>query len=265
MRRVWRAGVCLLLLGTTAATAAAAPAGAAGPSLPELRSNAARSRAEQLRATHAYKASLERLLAVRENELERARERAARTRDLVEQGMIARNELDASERAVAEARARVDETWNEAIVAASLIAKTLALDDVAARPLAPGREQVTAQLIRYRGARPWTLALTQTVRDFFTRVFGRALPVSAYGQTAVHDRLGFDHRNAIDVAVHPDTEEGRALMDWLRKAGLSFIAFRGAVAGAATGAHIHVGEPSRSLGHGGLGAPPKRPRASGRT
>jgi hypothetical protein len=243
MRRAWRAAVCVLLLGTSAATAAAQ----SGPSLPELRSKAARSRAEQLRATQEYKASVERLLALRESELQRARERAERTRDLVEQGLIARNELDAAARAVAEARARVEETWSEAIVAASLIAKTLALDDVAARPLPPGREQATAQLIRYRGSRPWTLALTDTVRDFFTGMFKRALPVSAYGQTAVHDRLGFDHRNAIDVAVHPDSEEGRALMDWLRRAGLSFIAFRGAVAGAATGAHIHVGEPSQRV------------------
>ena len=52
---------------------------------------------------------------------------------------------------------------------------------------------------------------------------------------------------AIDVAVHPDSAEGRAVMDWLRRAGLSFIAFRGAMSGAATGAHIHVGQPSQRL------------------
>jgi hypothetical protein len=33
-------------------------------------------------------------------------------------------------------------------------------------------------------------------------------------------------------------------MAWLRERGISFIAFRGAVPGAATGAHVHVGEPS---------------------
>jgi len=87
--------------------------------------------------------------------------------------------------------------------------------------------------------------------------------VSAYGQTPVHDKLGFDHRNAVDLAIHPDTAEGRAVMDWLRRAGLSFIAFRGALSGAATGAHIHVGEPSRSIRWGATGAP-QAPHASGR-
>jgi hypothetical protein len=133
-------------------------------------------------------------------------------------------------------------------VAASLIAKTLAAEELGtARTLPPGGEQTTATLIRYRGARRWALSLTAGLQEFFSRTFGRPLPVSAFGQTAVHDKLGFDHRNAIDVAVHPDSAEGRAVMDWLRKAGLSFIAFRGAVAGAATGAHIHVGEPSQRL------------------
>jgi hypothetical protein len=71
--------------------------------------------------------------------------------------------------------------------------------------------------------------------------------VSAFGQTPVHDRLGFDHRNALDVALHPDTAEGQALMTWLRGQGVSFLAFRHAVAEEATGAHVHVGEPSPRL------------------
>jgi hypothetical protein len=264
MRRAWRTGLCALLVGALAPAAAAAPEKPASSGLPELRSSVARSRAEQLRAAREYKASLERLLAHRDDDLRRATEQAERTRDLVERGLVARNDLVAGERAVAEARARLDQTWSEALVAASLIAKTLALDDPAtARPLPPGREETTALLVRYRGAKPWTLALTQPLRDFFARTFGRVLPVSAFGQTPVHDKLGFDHRNAIDVAVHPDSEEGRAVMAWLRKAGLSFIAFRGAVTGAATGAHIHVGEPSRSITWGAPGAP-QAPRASGR-
>jgi hypothetical protein len=70
------------------------------------------------------------------------------------------------------------------------------------------------------------------------------LPVSAFGQTALHDRMGFDHRNALDVAVHPDSPEGRALMQYLLDAGIPFMAWRGAVPGSSTGAHIHVGQPS---------------------
>ena len=219
-----------------------------GPSLPELRSQAARSRAEQLRAAREYKLSLERLLVLREHDLQRALEQLERTRELVDRGIVARNDLQASERLVADARARLDHTWNEAVIAASLITKALAYDELAsARRLAPGTEQATASLVRYQGRRPWALSLTKTLEDYFRRAFNRALPVSAYGQTPLHDKLGFDHRNAIDLALHPDSLEGRAVMDWLRQAGLSFIAFRGAVSGAATGAHIHVGEPSQRL------------------
>jgi hypothetical protein len=245
MRRVVRAALCALVLGTGPAVAAAAPAATA---LPELRSQAARSHAEQLRTARAYKESLERLLAHRDADVQRALAHAERIRGLVDGGMVARSDLETAERAVADARARLDGTWNETLVAASLIAKTLAAQEMAAAPaLAPGGEQTTATLIRYRGRQSWAGSLTGRLEAFFRRTFRRPLPVSAYGQTAVHDRLGFDHRHAIDIAVHPDTAEGRAVMAWLRTSGLSFIAFRGALAGAATGAHIHVGEPSQRL------------------
>jgi len=48
----------------------------------------------------------------------------------------------------------------------------------------------------------------------------------------------------LDIALHPDSIEGRAVMDYLRAAGIPFIASWGAVSGAASGAHIHVGQPS---------------------
>jgi hypothetical protein len=82
------------------------------------------------------------------------------------------------------------------------------------------------------------------VDAFFQQRFGRALPISAFGQTEVHNRLGFDHRGAVDVAIHPDSSEGQTLMAYLRSQGIPFIAFRAAVAGSATGAHIHIGPPS---------------------
>ena len=84
----------------------------------------------------------------------------------------------------------------------------------------------------------------------FAAAFGRALPISALGQTKVHDRLGLDHRSALDVAVHPDSPEGRWLMDDLRRAGIPFIGIRGEVPGSATGAHVHVGPPSPRLASG---------------
>ena len=82
------------------------------------------------------------------------------------------------------------------------------------------------------------------IKPFFLSKFGRTLPVSAFGQTRLHSRLGFDHRNSIDVALNPDSREGRALLGKLRAFGVPYITFRKAIPGIATGAHIHVGRPS---------------------
>ena len=44
------------------------------------------------------------------------------------------------------------------------------------------------------------------------RQFGKSLPVSAKGDTALHRSLGFDHRGRVDIALNPDQTEG----SWLR-------------------------------------------------
>lgn len=102
-------------------------------------------------------------------------------------------------------------------------------------------------LVRYAGSGAWSLSEADTVHEFFERRFGRPLPVSAWGQTILHDRLRLDHRNAFDVAVHPDSTEGRALMAFLRSEGIPFVAVRSRLPGRATGAHIHVGPESCKL------------------
>lgn len=82
------------------------------------------------------------------------------------------------------------------------------------------------------------------IKSFIISKFGHTLPISAFGQTSFHDHLRFDHRNAVDVALHPDSPDGRVLLNKLRSLGVPFIAFRHAVPGVASGAHIHVGRPS---------------------
>jgi hypothetical protein len=102
-------------------------------------------------------------------------------------------------------------------------------------------------VIRYNGKAYWSVASLGMVQSFFSAQFGHSLPVSALGQTATHNRLGFDHRHAVDVALHPDSVQGRALINYLQSRGITFIAFRAAVPGSATGAHIHIGAGSRRL------------------
>jgi hypothetical protein len=58
---------------------------------------------------------------------------------------------------------------------------------------------------------------------------------------------GYDHRNAVDVALHPDSAEGKALINYLQNQGIPFLAFRAAVPGVATGPHIHIGSPSHRI------------------
>jgi hypothetical protein len=110
--------------------------------------------------------------------------------------------------------------------------------------LARGGYSESGTLVRFNGGGLWSLADAPKIERFFAQMFGRALPITALGQTGTHDRLRFDHRNAMDVAVHPDSSEGRSLLSYLRQSGIPFVAFRGAVAGASTGAHIHIGQPS---------------------
>ncbi|HEX5604365.1 MAG TPA: hypothetical protein VFX63_17515 [Pyrinomonadaceae bacterium] len=95
----------------------------------------------------------------------------------------------------------------------------------------------------------WTLAEATKVEQFFLSKFKRPLPVSAFGQSDLHTRWGWDHRNGMDVGLHPDSVEGRALIEFLRAESIPFLVFRGPVPGVATGPHIHVGNrSSRSYG-----------------
>jgi hypothetical protein len=85
----------------------------------------------------------------------------------------------------------------------------------------------------------------------FARHFGKPLPVSAIGETAVHRALGFDHRGRVDVAIYPDLPEGIWLREYLTENRIPYFAFRQAVPGKATGAHIHIGPMSTRLVPGG--------------
>ena len=99
--------------------------------------------------------------------------------------------------------------------------------------------------IRYAGQGHWTLPLMLAkVRQFYWEEFGQQPRVTAFGQTPTHNQLGFDHRNALDIGVHPDSAEGQALMNFLRAQKIPFIAIRKAIQGSATAPHIHIGRPS---------------------
>jgi len=95
----------------------------------------------------------------------------------------------------------------------------------------------------------WKLSDADKVESFFMDKFGRQLPTTAFGQSELHTRWGLDHRQGMDVGLHPDSPEGRALIAFLIREEIPFLAFRNAIPGVATGPHIHVGHAShRFLG-----------------
>ena len=103
---------------------------------------------------------------------------------------------------------------------------------------------------KFDGRGSFTPADFQRVKYAFEQQFHKTLPVSADGETAVHQAMGFDHRNRVDVALLPDTTEGVWLRHYLESSAIPYYAFRSFVPGKATAAHIHIGPPSGHLSAG---------------
>lgn len=201
--------------------------------------------AEVIKTTLTYKESLEKLLEIYEGELENLTKEVEKRRPFYQQGYISKRELEQSEEKLSHVEANINDTRQRISEANLVITETSAREELRRAPaLAVGDYRETTALIRFNGGARWSLAGAGKIEKFFRQTFGHSLPISALGQTAVHDRMGFDHRDAMDVALRPDSPEGRALMVYLREQAIPFIAFRGKVAGSATGAHIHIGKPS---------------------
>jgi hypothetical protein len=100
---------------------------------------------------------------------------------------------------------------------------------------------------RFDGNGSFTSRDFQNVNRAFQREFAKALPVSAFGETALHRALGFDHRGRVDIAISPDQPEGVWLRRYLARNHIPYFAFRSAVTGRATGPHIHIGPMSTHL------------------
>ncbi len=209
---------------------------------------ASQSRANLLSASDAYRQSLETLVELQRQDETRAAELVAKRKNLLALGVIAKRELDESESALAEAQGKVAATMKQIAEVDHLVAEVNAAEELAKMPPpSPGVYRSSGLLVRYIGASRWALSDFAKVDAFFRLKFSKPLPTSAIGQTETHNRLGLDHREAIDVAVHPDSSEGQALTDYLASQGISFIAIRGAIQGSATGAHIHIGPESKRV------------------
>jgi len=146
-----------------------------------------------------------------------------------------------SELSVVESRAQLVHELSESATAESNYLDKLAHSPAEAAELAAG----------YTADGTFIYATYAKVEVAFRERFGKPMPVSAMGETAVHRAMGFDHRGRVDVALNPDQPEGVWLIEYLQQNHIPFFAFRGAVKGKATGAHIHIGPMSTRLASGG--------------
>jgi hypothetical protein len=97
---------------------------------------------------------------------------------------------------------------------------------------------------RFDGVSGFTEADLGEMEQAYLKHFGKPMPVSTRGDSTVHRAMGFDHRGRFDVAVSPSQPEGVWARRYLTEKHVTFFAFRSAVPGRATGAHIHIGPAS---------------------
>ncbi len=207
-------------------------------------------RDEFVKTTNEYKASLEKLTQIYENNVARAEEKLAQSKKLLDEGLIAKAQFEENQRALEAEREKLRTARAQMAKAdeqvAALLVETEA-EKTIAKNLRLARQSLvrTTAFIRYNGTGSgWGLGEAWKVQRFFSDTFKKELPVAVFGQGAIHDRWRLDHRNAMDISLHPDSAEGQALLAFLQKNGIPYLAFRSAIPGTATGPHIHIGRPS---------------------
>lgn len=207
-------------------------------------------REEFVKATNETKAGLTRLIVIYEATVTTAEQKLDASKKLYEEGLLPKAQVAENERALAEAREKVTTTRKQITDADAQVAAILVeteAEKTIAKNLRLARQSLvrTTAFIRYNGAGSgWNLGEAWKIQRFFSDTFKRELPVAVFGQGAIHERWRLDHRNAMDISLHPDSAEGQALLGFLQKNGIPYLAFRSAIPGTATGPHIHIGRPS---------------------
>jgi hypothetical protein len=185
--------------------------------------------------------------AAAQRRLDRAKEKLARMQKLVDSGVLARAELEPLQQEIDSRRLAVDLADSRAKLLdeiADMARREQAAESAAAISPQPSDRHV---MEHFEGDGLFSNGELQDVETAFERQFRKPLPISANGETSVHRALGFDHRGRVDVAVSPDQREGIWLRAYLEKKDIPYYAFRAAVPGKATGAHIHIGPGSTRL------------------
>ena len=206
-------------------------------------------RDEYVKLTGEVKASLGKLIPIFETNVKRAEEKLAESKKLLDQGLISRVQYEQSELALKTAQDKLNDTRRQMTEADAKVAAILVeteAEKTIAKNLRLARQSLmrTTSFTRFTGGSGRGIGEAWKVQRFFSDTFKKELPIAVFGQGAIHDRWRLDHRNAMDISLHPDSAEGQALLNFLQKNGIPYLAFRSAIPGTATGPHIHIGRPS---------------------
>lgn len=145
---------------------------------------------EFVKATHEYKASLEKLRSSYEQSVRKAQERLIQSQALYSQGLLLKSDVEAGVRAVEEARAKVSEVTQRIAVADKQIADTLFEKDDPASQSLENRNLV--ELSDERVAK-----VIATAEDHFRK-----------GKMFLEDNLPLKARDEFDIAIDSILESG---------------------------------------------------------
>lgn len=190
------------------------------------------------------------MIAAAERRVDRRKQALEAARKLVAANVAAPLSLGTYENDVESAQQEFRLAESRARLTRELAEMARAEEDFDLR-LAHSPSEASTLAERYDGDGIFNPVQLARIETAFESKFGKALPVSALGETAVHRALGFDHRGRVDIALAPDGSEGTWLREYLTRNRIPFFAFRHAVPGKATGAHIHIGPGSQRIRNGG--------------
>ncbi|HML15878.1 MAG TPA: hypothetical protein VK419_02585 [Bryobacteraceae bacterium] len=174
--------------------------------------------------------------------VDRMQQQVEHGKALVASDLVPPNFNDEPEAELAHRQQALDLAKDRAALVESIL--NMATAEADAEPSLPTDRKVEEIYAGDHGLEP------QDIKDItlaFEKQFDKPLPVSARGETAVHRALGLDHTGRIDVALTPDSTEGVWLRKYLESKEIPYYAFRAAIPGKATAAHIHIGPGSTRL------------------
>jgi Fe2+ transport system protein FeoA len=185
------------------------------------------------------------MIEAAERRYERQAELVCQRRRLLDMGIIAEAEMHAATNELENRRHIVDLARRR--VRTIALRQNMAQEQQALEQALESGTSSTA-MVKFEGGGVFYRSDFQTIAGEFEEVFHYPIPVTARGQTQLHDSLGLDHRGKIDIGINPESPEGIWLRRRLEGRHIPFIAFRAAVPGAATAPHIHLGTGSSRIG-----------------